>query len=342
MLSLIGKRLMFAIPSLIGVVIVTFLLTRALPGDPAAYFAGPAATKEAVEQIRKKLGLDKPLIEQFFRYTNDLAHGDLGIIADHGPAGRNRNPQSPAGVGRADTARPDRLGCDRAAARRARGDAAGLVDRSSLPHNDDGRRLAAGVLHRPRAGLCLLFPARLVAGAARAARRVLQRAADGDRLLSDRHIDRARFRGVPLGAEPAHPAGGDARDLLAGADRAHDPRLDAVGAGLGFRPHRARQRTEAVDRDRHLRVPQRHAAGHHHAVDGVLLPARRQRAGGEGVRLARHRLLRGRGADRLRLRAGAGFCADHGGHVRAAQSHDRHSLWRDRSTRSIGRVWKDE
>ena len=71
---MIGKRLMFAIPSLIGVVIVTFLLTRALPGDPAAYFAGPAATKEAVEQIRKKLGFDKPLIEQFIRYTNDLAH----------------------------------------------------------------------------------------------------------------------------------------------------------------------------------------------------------------------------------------------------------------------------
>src|SRR3982074_1956918 len=78
MLTMIAKRLMFAVPSLIGVVIVTFLLTRALPGDPAAYFAGPAAGKEAVEQIRKKLGLDKPLIEQFFRYTNDLAHGDFG------------------------------------------------------------------------------------------------------------------------------------------------------------------------------------------------------------------------------------------------------------------------
>ena len=37
-----------AIPSLIGVVIVTFLLTRALPGDPAAYFAGPAATPQAI------------------------------------------------------------------------------------------------------------------------------------------------------------------------------------------------------------------------------------------------------------------------------------------------------
>jgi dipeptide transport system permease protein len=72
------KRLLVAVPSLIGVVIVTFLLTRALPGDPAAYFAGPAATKEAIEQIRVKLGLDKPLIVQFGSYVTDLARGDLG------------------------------------------------------------------------------------------------------------------------------------------------------------------------------------------------------------------------------------------------------------------------
>jgi dipeptide transport system permease protein len=78
MLSMILKRLLLAVPSLIGVVIVTFLLTRALPGDPAAYFAGPAATKEAVEQVRVKLGLDKPLPVQFVRYVGDLAHGDLG------------------------------------------------------------------------------------------------------------------------------------------------------------------------------------------------------------------------------------------------------------------------
>jgi dipeptide transport system permease protein len=72
------KRLLMAVPSLVGVVIVTFLLTRALPGDPAAYFAGPAATKEAIEQIRVNLGLDKPLIVQFGRYVGDLTRGDLG------------------------------------------------------------------------------------------------------------------------------------------------------------------------------------------------------------------------------------------------------------------------
>src|SRR2546423_5255156 len=78
MLRMLAKRMLIAVPSLVGVVIVTFLLTRALPGDPAVYFAGPAATKEAIEQIRVKLGLDKSLPEQFVRYVGDLARGDLG------------------------------------------------------------------------------------------------------------------------------------------------------------------------------------------------------------------------------------------------------------------------
>jgi peptide/nickel transport system permease protein len=78
MLTMTLKRLAMAIPSLIGVVIVTFLLTRALPGDPAAYFAGPAATPQAIQEVRVKLGLDKPLIVQFGHYVVDLVHGNLG------------------------------------------------------------------------------------------------------------------------------------------------------------------------------------------------------------------------------------------------------------------------
>lgn len=78
MLTIILKRLLGAIPNLIGVVVVTFLLTRALPGDPAAFFAGAAGTAEAVEEIRTKLGLDKPLPEQFLYYVRDLSQGDWG------------------------------------------------------------------------------------------------------------------------------------------------------------------------------------------------------------------------------------------------------------------------
>jgi dipeptide transport system permease protein len=98
MLRMILKRMLIALPSLIGVVIVTFLLTRALPGDPAAYFAGPAATTEAIEQVRVKLGLDKPLIVQFGNYVADLARGDLGTSLTTGqPVAtdiRNRLPAS--------------------------------------------------------------------------------------------------------------------------------------------------------------------------------------------------------------------------------------------------------
>jgi ABC-type dipeptide/oligopeptide/nickel transport system permease component len=98
MLGLLAKRMLLVVPNLIGVVIVTFLLTRALPGDPAAYFAGPAADKQAVEQIRVKLGLDKPLIVQFGRYVADLAHGDLGNSLSTGQPVvkeiRNRLPAS--------------------------------------------------------------------------------------------------------------------------------------------------------------------------------------------------------------------------------------------------------
>jgi peptide/nickel transport system permease protein len=77
-LTIILKRLLGAIPNLIGVIVVTFVLTRALPGDPAAFFAGAAGTAQAVEEIRVKLGLDKPLPEQFLYYVRDLARGDWG------------------------------------------------------------------------------------------------------------------------------------------------------------------------------------------------------------------------------------------------------------------------
>src|ERR1700716_268673 len=78
MLVTIVKRVGTVIPTLIGVVIVTFMLTRVLPGDPAVYFAGPAATPQSIAEIRKSLGLDKSLPEQFARYVNDLAHGNFG------------------------------------------------------------------------------------------------------------------------------------------------------------------------------------------------------------------------------------------------------------------------
>jgi ABC-type dipeptide/oligopeptide/nickel transport system permease component len=77
-LTLIFKRLLGALPNLFGIVLITFLLTRALPGDPAAFFAGPSGTQEAVAEVREKLGLNKSLPEQFWIYLKSLARGDLG------------------------------------------------------------------------------------------------------------------------------------------------------------------------------------------------------------------------------------------------------------------------
>ena len=81
---MIVGRIVQALPVLFGVVLVTFLLTRALPGDPAAYFAGPAADEKSIQQIREALGLDRPLPEQFWLYLNDLAVGDLGTSISTG------------------------------------------------------------------------------------------------------------------------------------------------------------------------------------------------------------------------------------------------------------------
>ena len=78
MIRMIGRRLLGALPNLLGVMVISFLLTRALPGDPAAYFAGGAATQEAVDQVRRALGLDRSLPEQFLRYVSDIARGDFG------------------------------------------------------------------------------------------------------------------------------------------------------------------------------------------------------------------------------------------------------------------------
>jgi peptide/nickel transport system permease protein len=78
MLRTVLARLATAIPSVVGVIVVSFLLTRVLPGDTAAYFAGPAATPQSIAEIRAKLGLDQPLPTQFARYVGDLTKGNLG------------------------------------------------------------------------------------------------------------------------------------------------------------------------------------------------------------------------------------------------------------------------
>jgi ABC-type dipeptide/oligopeptide/nickel transport system permease component len=73
------RRLFALVPTLLGVVVATFLLTRLLPGDPAVFFANSVtADAAAVAATRAKLGLDLPLWQQFLFYLGQLARGDLG------------------------------------------------------------------------------------------------------------------------------------------------------------------------------------------------------------------------------------------------------------------------
>ena len=71
-------RVLQAIPTIIIIVLIMFILVRILPGDPARIIAGLEATEEDVERIRIILGLNKPLHEQFIDYLYSLVSGDLG------------------------------------------------------------------------------------------------------------------------------------------------------------------------------------------------------------------------------------------------------------------------
>lgn len=80
----IGQRLAQALPSVFGVIVISFVLTRTLPGDPAVYFAGDMADKESIEQVRQSLGLDKSWVEQFTIYVRNLVNGDWGTSLSTG------------------------------------------------------------------------------------------------------------------------------------------------------------------------------------------------------------------------------------------------------------------
>lgn len=78
MLSYVGKRLLQLIPVLLGMTFIVFMIIRAIPGNPAQMILGQQATKEAVEALTVKLGLDNPWYIQYFKYLGGLFKGDLG------------------------------------------------------------------------------------------------------------------------------------------------------------------------------------------------------------------------------------------------------------------------
>ena len=73
------RRLLFLIPVLLGALFLTFMLTRMVPGNPIERVAGPYASNEAVEEMKREAGLLDPWYTQFVNYLGDLLQGDMGI-----------------------------------------------------------------------------------------------------------------------------------------------------------------------------------------------------------------------------------------------------------------------
>ncbi len=78
LIAYVGRRLLFIAPQLLGIVLVSFLLVKTIPGDPAVLMLGPTATPEAIASLRTKMGLDEPVFVQFWIYLKNLLQGDLG------------------------------------------------------------------------------------------------------------------------------------------------------------------------------------------------------------------------------------------------------------------------
>src|SRR5438128_1486779 len=78
LLALLLRRLAWFVPTLLGLLAITFVISRVVPADPVALVAGETATPAQVEALRRQLGFDRPLPVQFVTYVARLARGDMG------------------------------------------------------------------------------------------------------------------------------------------------------------------------------------------------------------------------------------------------------------------------
>ena len=79
LLALALHRLVWFVPTLLGLLVVTFVISRVVPADPVALVAGETATPAQIEALRRDLGFDRPLPVQFVDYIGRLARGDMGV-----------------------------------------------------------------------------------------------------------------------------------------------------------------------------------------------------------------------------------------------------------------------
>lgn len=78
MFSYVLKRLLFLVPTLLGVTLITFILVKNIPGDPVYSLVGERASGEIIEKYREKLGLTEPVWKQYLQYLGMIVKGDMG------------------------------------------------------------------------------------------------------------------------------------------------------------------------------------------------------------------------------------------------------------------------
>jgi glutathione transport system permease protein len=79
MLRFVLKRLVQAVPVLVGVSVAVFLMLHLIPGDPAQLLAGQDATPADIDNVRRALGLDQPLLQQYLGFAGRILTGELGV-----------------------------------------------------------------------------------------------------------------------------------------------------------------------------------------------------------------------------------------------------------------------
>lgn len=93
------RRIALAILVVVGVVVLTFVIARVVPGDPAASWAGPHASKEEIDRVRHDLGLDRPLPSQIVTYFGGVLRGDWGTsIHTHQPVLSDLMTRAPSSI----------------------------------------------------------------------------------------------------------------------------------------------------------------------------------------------------------------------------------------------------
>lgn len=97
MLPFLLRRALHAVPTLFGLLIVTFLLIRIVPADPAAALAGDNATPQQIENIRHQYGFDRPILEQLVLYLGQVLRFNFGESQySHRPVGMDIRQRLPA------------------------------------------------------------------------------------------------------------------------------------------------------------------------------------------------------------------------------------------------------